>query len=59
MAWNEPGGGNRDPWKGKKNAPDVDALLRRLRDGLGGVFGGGGGNAAALAVRRRGPAPCC
>lgn len=45
MAWNEPGGGNRDPWKGKKNAPDVDAFLRRLRDSLGGVFGGGGGNA--------------
>ncbi len=42
MAWNEPGGGNRDPWKGKKNTPDVDAFLRRLRDGLGNVLGGNG-----------------
>jgi len=41
MAWNEPGSGNRDPWKGKKDSPDVEAFLRKLRDGFGGVFGGG------------------
>ena len=43
MAWNEPGGGKRDPWKGKKEAPDVDAMLRRVRDGFGRLFGGNGG----------------
>jgi len=41
MAWNEPGGGKRDPWQGKQ--PDMEALLRRLRDGVGRLFGGGGG----------------
>jgi len=45
MAWNEPGSGNRDPWKGKKDSPDVEAFLRKLREGFGGLFGGGkGGN---------------
>ncbi|MBS0591680.1 MAG: FtsH protease activity modulator HflK [Proteobacteria bacterium] len=43
MAWNEPGSGNRDPWKGKKDSADVEAFLRKLREGLGGVFGGGKG----------------
>jgi membrane protease subunit HflK len=43
MAWNEPGGGNRDPWKGKKDGPDIDAVLRRLREGAGRIFGGSGG----------------
>ena len=43
MAWNEPGSGNRDPWNGKKNAPDVEAFLRKLRESLGGVLGGGKG----------------
>lgn len=43
MAWNEPGSGNRDPWKGRKDTPDVEAFLRKLRDNLGGIFGGGKG----------------
>lgn len=43
MAWNEPGGGKRDPWQGKKQPPDMEDLLRRLRDGVGRLFGGGGG----------------
>ena len=47
MAWNEPGNGNRDPWKGKKDSPDVEAFLRKLRDNLGGIFGGGKGGASA------------
>jgi len=46
MAWNEPGNGNRDPWKGKKDSPDVEAFLRKLRDNLGGIFGGGKGGAS-------------
>jgi membrane protease subunit HflK len=45
MAWNEPGGGKRrDPWQdGGGDGPDLEALLRRWRDGLGRLFGGGGG----------------
>jgi len=27
MAWNEPGGGKRDPWKSNNKPPDLDALL--------------------------------
>jgi len=48
MAWNEPGGGKRDPWQGKPQPPDLEAMLRRLRDGVtrlfGGMGGGGGGS---------------
>ena len=43
MAWNEPGGGKRDPWQQKPRQPDMDALLKRLREGLGRIFGGNGG----------------
>jgi membrane protease subunit HflK len=45
MAWNEPGGGGRDPWSGKggdKGPPDLDEVLRKLQERLGGLFGGGG-----------------
>ncbi|MEP6484838.1 MAG: FtsH protease activity modulator HflK [Rudaea sp.] len=48
MAWNEPGGGKRDPWQGKPRPPDMDALLRRLRDGFGSFLGGGGSGSVAL-----------
>lgn len=45
MAWNEPGGGNKDPWGGggKRNdgPPDLDELLRKMQQKLGGLFGGG------------------
>lgn len=40
MAWNEPG--KRDPWKGRQEPPNVNDLLRRLRDGARRLFGGGG-----------------
>ncbi|MEX0451037.1 FtsH protease activity modulator HflK [Spiribacter sp. 218] len=53
MAWNEPGGGNRDPWSsggGRNNQgpPDLDEVIRKLRQRLEGLFGGGrrGGNGA-------------
>lgn len=39
MAWNQPGKGNQDPWKGKDPGNEVEAFLNRLR----GMFGGGGG----------------
>jgi membrane protease subunit HflK len=45
MAWNEPGGGGRDPWSGKggdQGPPDLDEVLRKLQERLGGLFGGGG-----------------
>jgi membrane protease subunit HflK len=41
MAWNEPG--KRDPWRGKDQGPDVEETLRKLKDGIGRLFGGGGG----------------
>jgi membrane protease subunit HflK len=48
MAWNEPGGGNKDPWSGKgsdQGPPDLDEVVRKLQERLGGLFGG----------KRRGP----
>ncbi len=45
MAWNEPGGGGRDPW-GKGNGdspPDLDAVLKRFTEKLEGFLGGGAG----------------
>ena len=56
MAWNEPGGNQRDrdqqrdPWNGGPNPqgpPDLDEVLRKLQDKLGGLFGGGGGKGRA------------
>jgi modulator of FtsH protease HflK len=39
MAWNQPGKGNQDPWKGKDPGNEVEAFLDRLK----GMFGGGSG----------------
>lgn len=54
MAWNEPGGGNKDPWGNRKNdgPPDLDEIFRRLQDKLGGLFGGrrSGGGSSGNAV---------
>lgn len=49
MAWNEPGnsgnGKDRDPWgnRGDQGPPDLDEVVRKMRDKVGGLFGGGGG----------------
>ncbi len=46
MAWNEPGGDNKDPWSGRKDQsgpPDLDEAIRSLQEKLGGLFGGGAG----------------
>ncbi len=45
MAWNEPGGGNKDPWGGSGNdgPPDLDELARKMRDRMNRFFGGKGG----------------
>jgi membrane protease subunit HflK len=44
MAWNQPGKGNQDPWKGKDPGNEVEAFVNRLKGMFGG--GGGGGNRA-------------
>jgi modulator of FtsH protease HflK len=47
MAWNEPGDNGqkpRDPWGGgDQGPPDLDEVLRKLQERLGGIFGGGSG----------------
>jgi membrane protease subunit HflK len=48
MARNEPGGNNRDPWGGSgggrdQGPPDLDEVIRKLSDKLGGLLGGKGG----------------
>ncbi len=45
MAWNEPGGNNRDPWGGgnkQDGPPDLDEVLKNLKQKFGGLFGGSG-----------------
>ncbi len=43
MTWNEPGGGNRDPWSGggkDPGPPDLDEVVKKMQEKLGGLFGG-------------------
>lgn len=43
MAWNEPGGGNKDPWSGgsgDQGPPDLDEVVKKLQERFGGLFGG-------------------
>jgi membrane protease subunit HflK len=49
MAWNEPGGNDKDPWGHRKNddgPPDLDEVIKKMQDKLNQMFGkkGGGGN---------------
>lgn len=41
MAWNEPGGGNKDPWggRGDQGPPDLDELVRKMKTKFSGLFG--------------------
>ncbi len=44
MGWNEPPGGNqgKDPWGNRGNGegpPDLDEIVRKMQQGLGGLFG--------------------
>jgi modulator of FtsH protease HflK len=43
MAWNEPGGGDKDPWgnKGDQGPPDLDEAFKKLQNSLSDIFGGG------------------
>jgi membrane protease subunit HflK len=49
MAWNEPGGGDKDPWntnrgnRGNQGPPDLDEVFRNLQKKFGSLFGGRGG----------------
>lgn len=44
MAWNEPGGGNKDPWggRGDQGPPDLDEIVRKMQNKFSSLFGGGG-----------------
>ena len=56
MAWNEPGGGKKDPWKDQGGqGADVEAFLNRLKSGMGRVFGGGGAGGEGGREGRGGP----
>ena len=48
MAWNESGGGDKDPWgnRGDQGPPDLDEAIRKLQGQLSGMFGGGGGSSS-------------
>ena len=56
MAWNEPGGDNRDPWGGrggKDGPPDLDEVARKMRDRMSSIFGGGkkgGGGSSSISI---------
>jgi membrane protease subunit HflK len=58
MAWNEPGGGNKDPWGGKggnDGPPDLDEMARKMREKMNKFFGGrGGGNGSGSGGKRIG-----
>ena len=58
MAWNEPGGGNKDPWGNNGNnknnnqgPPDLDEVAKKVQDSLNKIFGnksgGSGGNGSS------------
>jgi membrane protease subunit HflK len=48
VAWNEPGGGGKNPWgrRREQGPPDLDQILKNFRDKLAGLFGGAGGGGA-------------
>jgi len=46
MAWNEPGGNNKDPWGGNRGqGPDFEALLKQLKERFAGRGKGPNGRA--------------
>jgi len=58
VAWNEPGGsGGKDPWgqrRKEQGPPDLDQMLKGIRDRLSGLFGGNGGRGTGGGVNRIG-----
>ncbi len=61
MAWNEPGGPkDKDPWGGQggeQGPPDLDEVVRKLQDKLGGLFGGKRGGASGSGAAGGGRKP--
>lgn len=61
MGWNEPGGNKpRDPWGGgggDQGPPDLDEVIRNLKNKFGGIFGGGSGNGGSGGNSGGNPAP--
>jgi membrane protease subunit HflK len=60
MAWNEPGGSNdNDPWGGRRKSqggpPDLDEVVRKLQQKLGGLFGRKGGSGGSGGPRKNLP----
>ncbi|CAK0758714.1 regulator of FtsH protease [Gammaproteobacteria bacterium] len=59
MAWNEPGGSRgRDPWSGRNNdndqgPPDLDEVVRKMQERLGGLFGGSDGGSRPTGAHSR------
>ncbi|MDZ7668541.1 MAG: FtsH protease activity modulator HflK [Gammaproteobacteria bacterium] len=55
MAWNEPGGGGKDPWgnRGDQGPPDLDEAFKKLQAQLAGIFGGGSGGGGASGLNPR------
>lgn len=51
MAWNEPGGGNKDPWGNKGNnnqgPPDLDEVAKKVQESLNKIFGGKSGGSGS------------
>jgi membrane protease subunit HflK len=42
LAWNEPDDNDRDPWgrrRGNQGPPDLDEVVRKMQERLGGLFG--------------------
>jgi len=57
VAWNEPGGsGGKDPWgqrRKEQGPPDLDQVLKNIRDRLSGLFGGGSGGGRGTSPGKR------
>jgi membrane protease subunit HflK len=59
MSWNEPGGSKKDPWSGRdqqETPPDLEEVMKRLQEKLGGIFGSGtpGQGGANVPIRAAG-----
>jgi membrane protease subunit HflK len=54
MAWNEPGGNDKDPWgsRGQQGPPDLDEAFKKLQAQLAGIFGGGRGGGSGSTTGR-------
>ena len=49
MAWNEPGGNNKDPWgnKNDKGPPDLDEIFKNVQGKVTSIFGRRGGGSGS------------